>query len=496
MATPSGFERFYRTTSKVGPYEPKFFPWPCPSVDVMKKAWSAVKALIDAEVGKEGLEKLKDENTQVHPLFKRLLEIALKELGIGASIIMNREVMGIAGKRPDFVLAPPGLEQVPPSKVVVVGELKLPGDIKAGLPQAWKYWHPIVSSFPLNDVNKLPIAIASDLNYVYIIKPKFHEENQLFLPSQSPCIVDPCLVGWDLPSPGFTALMHALNRTCGEVIKVKIDKLDRDVKAVYVDNPVRAVYCVQYGSQDIVVKVSQADVPSYEIDRERDNYFLLRCVFRPLFDDFTVPLLEDVKVERGFALAAGKVITQATDVILCKSKLAAAFKNILSGVKTLHSKSYVHMDIRPMNIVMYKGTARFIDLLTMQENGKHRSRYHGLDTFWPTKTENYWSESGNIKRGFEWDLCCLSLTFAALDFCTEEKGLDLFIAIRKEWEHYALTGNDYIDDGDKVRASEVGIIAMKMFAEVEGIVETNQAFHQHIYDTYITKLDEYIKSHQ
>ena len=135
--------------------------------------------------------------------------------------------------------------------------------------------------------------------------------------------------------------------------------------------------------------------------------------------NFVVPVLEEFKVESGFAMEVGEPLIRWIELNVAGKKkhdvvlpqLKVFLKQVFHGLALLHYNNWSHFDIRPANIVIFNGTARLIDWLTANPCDYHQSwRIQQGETcyFWPKNYEMF------IKDGKKWDLISFGYTTIAL----------------------------------------------------------------------------------
>jgi hypothetical protein len=382
-------------------------PWPGPDVDKITFVWNALRQETISE-------QFIDENKDLHPSLGKVIEFILKNLRPGLMKVHIRCSLSQPSRVPDHIVTEAHISNPGWFDVLQLVEAKLPTGTryKEGVAEACEYLVELCEKLPKEFAHKGRIALFSDYRRIMLLYTGAAGD---VLEWKRTSVVDLLPEGWkDLQQPtvGFRSLCHALCMPVPSPQKLKISGVEYFVqKTIYLGHG-HSVLGVNIGGQAVVVKLantsSKFDRGLLRLEAKKCQLLYDKQHFRP----FMVPLVIDQMLEGdGFLMHEATpfldVVTVDTPAIVIRT----FFHQAVDGLYALHSNDYFHGDIRPLNLMVYDGTLRFIDWMTLFRRGSPPSLLfeQGFDD--PFQCSDF--QHGVDDPAF-WDLYGLGYTFAGL----------------------------------------------------------------------------------
>lgn len=418
------------------------------------------------------------EDRDMHPAFLSVIVEILSVLKIRPSCFM-RPTLKSPTKVPDVGIGAPELTSLNWKSISILGELKLPSNIKDAAVESWAYLKKAIRSRKSDVTAKYPpVAFGSDFRQIFFIAGKYDPKLDLIN------LVEPLIAQCELfpenwlsmktPTSGFKFLCHVLNLTYLKPVLINVNNHDTVAKAILYEDESTGVYIVRGpDKKQYVVKVARKKNGYLAISLEKNAYMELSDTE---FKEFMVPARFDIEVQDGFALEYAESLEEIEDVNGLDDYLIPHFVTLLKALQCLHCKvQRCHGDIRPGNIVIYHKEAKFIDLGTVVKlQGKLYFRQGQHDFFWPPDPEIYWE---NVSKAREWDLASLGMTFLYLSLQLNNK---LFLQKGKNILAFNVNRNLKVQD-----------VAFKLLKEMDDTVRNGLEFDSNIYNNYISLLQSH-----
>jgi hypothetical protein len=370
------------------------FKWNKPNLSDVKSLWDIVKELVT-----EDDEKFVDENRDLHPVFKKVMDLITSYFQVLRTWHV-RPRMNLPLAEPDLVGTNSGMITSSWSDAETSGELKLPQNPKKkeGVSEALEYL-----KYSFNACNKESeislVAFYSDWESVLCFMcndAKFshtrRSDKLSLFPQNWRQLPD--------PTPGFVILCHCSLKPLRAQPLVKIGRINYPVMSNLMHEDGMGVFVVQVSGDRFVVKVGHGRRTKGYILSEKQRAIEISQIKE--MENFMVPLLLNYDVEFGFAMKSGVVLASWMENCRnnCKDDENAVFAevrncllNAFDGLLVLHEHNWYHLDIRPGNIVVINNKAMFIDWTTAchkedYENQKYLLRQGHNDAFWPSYDSN------------------------------------------------------------------------------------------------------------